>query len=162
MQKQCGYCGRFFVPDPRQAGKQKTCGQKKCRRKHKKQNNKAWREANPGYDIGRYEETKNSPSRSPEARKQYRSLDHVKLSNAENMARYRARRKIEDGGSVRCTRFDIEVKPHCLRTLPTDRKGFLVRCTSTDITISFAALEAISNKSFPWDVRCTSIDRCPQ
>lgn len=111
MQKKCTICGRYFSPNPRVGDRQKTCGRKKCRKLHKKEYAARWKAKNPEYFKGRYEETRDCPSRDPEARKQYLSQEHVRQKNTERMAQYRAEKKIAKGKSVVCTNCDIEVKP---------------------------------------------------
>jgi len=54
-QKRCFYCGRYFRPDNRVGERQKCCKDKACQAKRKKDAQKRWLEANPGYFKGWYE-----------------------------------------------------------------------------------------------------------
>jgi len=46
----CGHCGRWFRPDPRNAGRQKVCGDPVCQGKRHQKACKEWRRRNPHYD----------------------------------------------------------------------------------------------------------------
>ena len=46
----CGHCGRWFRPDPRNAGRQKVCGDPVCQGKRHQKACKDWRRRNPHYD----------------------------------------------------------------------------------------------------------------
>ena len=56
--KRCVYCGRFFKPDYRVGDRQKSCQSSECKSKRKRESQRRWVEANPGYFQGRYENTK--------------------------------------------------------------------------------------------------------
>ena len=47
--KPCLVCRRWFVPDVRCRGRQKTCGRAACRAEQKRRKQAAWAAANPGY-----------------------------------------------------------------------------------------------------------------
>ena len=51
---QCGYCGRYFVPDVRVGTRQKACFQPACKKLRKKEAQEMWCAKNPGYFQGRY------------------------------------------------------------------------------------------------------------
>ena len=42
-------CGKWFSPDPRVKGSQKTCGRESCRKEQRRRTQAAWRKRNPGY-----------------------------------------------------------------------------------------------------------------
>lgn len=46
----CGYCGRWFHPDARNAGRQRTCGDPACQAKRHQKACTKWRRRNPHYD----------------------------------------------------------------------------------------------------------------
>jgi len=51
--KRCLYCRSWYVPYARQAKRQKTCGEAECRRKHKRELDRAWRSADPDWSAAR-------------------------------------------------------------------------------------------------------------
>ncbi len=69
----CAYCGRFFKPDKRVGARQNSCQDKKCQKKRKKDSQKKWVEANPGYFRGRYSNTKEWRKRNPDYQRQWRA-----------------------------------------------------------------------------------------
>ena len=56
MSKQCEFCGRFFVPDPRVGNRQRSCFSQECQDVRKRSSKRAWRERETprGYFVGRY------------------------------------------------------------------------------------------------------------
>lgn len=56
MAKQCEFCGRFFVPDPRAGNRQRACFRQQCQDARKRSAKRAWRERETplGYFAGRY------------------------------------------------------------------------------------------------------------
>jgi hypothetical protein len=160
MQKHCRYCGRFFVPDPRSAGRQKTCGRKKCRKQHEKTYAWRWRKENPCYFTGRYSKTKDCLSRAPDARKKYLSQQHVRHKNTERMAQYRARKMVENSNDVMCTNCDIEVKGPPGQECKQSGVKIRVMRTKGDIQIFLAATESGSSSTEQLHVMCTKADRC--
>ena len=54
MRKRCIYCKKLFFPNPRQKGKQKTCGGKECKKKRRCDYSRTWRKENQDYDTGEY------------------------------------------------------------------------------------------------------------
>jgi hypothetical protein len=72
-QKRCIYCGRFFKPDRRVVKRQKSCKDKGCRSKLKKESQRRWLEANPGYFRGRYPNTKQWRESNPGYQRAWRA-----------------------------------------------------------------------------------------
>lgn len=58
MSKQCEFCGKFFVPDPRVGVRQRACSRSSCKDARKQSAQRRWVDANPGYFCGRYPELK--------------------------------------------------------------------------------------------------------
>lgn len=56
MSKQCEFCGKFFVPDPRVGSRQRACCRQQCQDARKQASKRAWRERETprGYFAGRY------------------------------------------------------------------------------------------------------------
>jgi hypothetical protein len=56
LSKQCEFCGRFFVPDPRVGSRQRSCFRQECQDARKRLSKRAWRERETprGYFAGRY------------------------------------------------------------------------------------------------------------
>lgn len=56
MAKHCEFCGRFFIPDPRVGGRQRSCFRQQCQDARKRASKRAWRERETprGYFAGRY------------------------------------------------------------------------------------------------------------
>jgi hypothetical protein len=46
----CGHCGRWFLPEPRSAGRQRVCGDAACQAKRHQKACKEWRRRNAHYD----------------------------------------------------------------------------------------------------------------
>ncbi len=72
-QKRCLYCGRYFKPDYRVRDRQKACNDKGCQGKRKKESQKKWLEANPGYFEGRYEYVKQWRRKYPDYQRRWRA-----------------------------------------------------------------------------------------
>jgi hypothetical protein len=66
------YCGRYYKPDPRTRKTQKSCSQAACRAKRKRESQRKWTEANPGYFQGRYEKVKQWRERHPDYQRLWR------------------------------------------------------------------------------------------
>jgi len=71
-QKRCVYCGRFYRPDPRARKTQKSCNDAKCKAKRKRESQRKWVEANPGYFGGRYVKVKEWRKRHPDYQRLWR------------------------------------------------------------------------------------------
>jgi len=73
IRKRCVYCGRFFRTDHRVGSRQKSCKDDRCRAKRKREAQRRWVEANPGYFQGRYPNTKEWRRRNPEYQRRWRA-----------------------------------------------------------------------------------------
>jgi hypothetical protein len=71
-QKRCVYCGRYYRPDPRARKVQKSCRDPECRTKRKRESQKKWVDANPGYFKGRYVKVKEWRKRHPDYQRLWR------------------------------------------------------------------------------------------
>jgi hypothetical protein len=71
-QERCVYCGRYYRPDPRTRGTQKSCKAPECRAKRKKESHKKWLEANPDCFKGRYSEVKDWRKEHPDYQRLWR------------------------------------------------------------------------------------------
>jgi hypothetical protein len=71
-QKRCVYCGRFYKPDLRARRIQKSCRNATCRAKRKRESQRKWVEANPGYFRGRYVKVKEWRKRHPDYQRLWR------------------------------------------------------------------------------------------
>lgn len=70
--RECLYCGRWFVPDPRVDRRQKACSIE-CQKLRKKENNRLYRQKNPGYWKNHYEDyVKPWRQRHPDYQRQWR------------------------------------------------------------------------------------------
>lgn len=77
-QKRCVYCGRYFKPDRRVKDRQKACKDEGCRRRRKKEAQRRWVEANPGYFKGRYGYVKEWRGRHPGYQRLWRARRRAK------------------------------------------------------------------------------------
>ena len=57
-QKQCEFCGRFFIPDRRVGTRQRSCSRTECRKKRKAAAQALWVSQNPDCFKGRSANTK--------------------------------------------------------------------------------------------------------
>jgi hypothetical protein len=71
-QKRCVYCGRYYRPDPRARKTQKSCRDTKCRAQRKRESQRKWTEANPGYFRGRYVNVKEWRKAHPDYQRLWR------------------------------------------------------------------------------------------
>lgn len=70
--KRCCCCGELFRPDPRQKGKQITCGKPGCQKRRRQDNSLRWREKNEDYGKKRYPFVKEWLKSHPGYLKNYR------------------------------------------------------------------------------------------
>jgi hypothetical protein len=71
-EKRCCYCGKEFVPDPRVGDRQKACC-KACQKLRKGENNRLYREKNPGCWKNHYEDhVKPWRQKHPDYQRQWR------------------------------------------------------------------------------------------
>ncbi len=76
-EKRCHYCGRLFVPDPRVGNRQKACSVA-CQKLRKKENNRLYRERNPGCWKNHYEDyVKPWRQKHPDYQRQWRQKRRV-------------------------------------------------------------------------------------
>ena len=71
-QKRCICCGRYYKPDPRTRKTQKSCPEAACRAKRKRESQRRWVEANPGYFRGRYVNVKEWRKKHPDYQRLWR------------------------------------------------------------------------------------------
>ena len=71
--KKCIYCGRYFKPDKRAGARQKTCKDKTCRARRKKDSQQRWLQSNPGYFAGRYDTVKQWRKEHPDYQRRWRA-----------------------------------------------------------------------------------------
>jgi hypothetical protein len=82
-EKTCSYCGKEFIPDPRVGDRQKACSLA-CQRLRKQDNNRLYRDKNPGYWKNHYQ-------------------DHVKpwrQQHPDYQRQWRQRRKVQSKATV--------------------------------------------------------------
>lgn len=61
----CRICGRWFMPEPRQIGRQKTCGDPECRRENHRRRCGQWNRSNRDYFKANYLSAKLARTRDP-------------------------------------------------------------------------------------------------
>lgn len=72
-QPRCFFCGRYFRPDNRVGRRQVSCGRAECQQERRQRQQQRWREANPEYFRGRYEEVKAWRQSHPGYQKHWRA-----------------------------------------------------------------------------------------
>lgn len=73
VQKRCIYCGRYFKADPRVGLRQKSCKDKVCQAKRKKESQGRWLESNQGYFHARYEYVRQWRKNNPDYQRRWRA-----------------------------------------------------------------------------------------
>ena len=109
-QKRCPFCRRLYIPDPRRKERQATCGGQECRRKRKRQSDRAWRSHHQDYFRGIYQQQKEEYGTRAEYKKEYRrrNPDYVRR-NAAFVKTYRARHRRTQSKDVSHTSCDLRL-----------------------------------------------------
>jgi hypothetical protein len=81
-EKQCRYCGKMFLPDPRVGARQKACS-RECAKARKQENNQSFARINPGYWSGRYDELKDWRAKHPEYQRNWRQRRRGRLCSVK-------------------------------------------------------------------------------
>ena len=61
----CKICRKWFMPDPRQIGRQKTCSNPACRKEHHRRQCARWNRKNRDYFKANYLSEKLAPPKDP-------------------------------------------------------------------------------------------------
>jgi hypothetical protein len=115
--RKCPFCRRWFDPHPRLKQRQKTCGQRDCRRQQKRKSNEQWRRENPAYFRGVYAQQKEKYGTRSDYRRHYRQQhpDYVQR-NAAFVRKWRQRLTSAPVSSTSCDlRVTIESEKTSLR-----------------------------------------------
>lgn len=104
----CPHCRRLYVPDARTGDRQRTCGREACRREHKQQYDRTWRQKHPDYFRGSYPGQKELFGSRAEYKRKYRE-SHPDYAR-RNRAYVRAwRQRKADSQRVSPTSCDLRV-----------------------------------------------------
>jgi len=121
-EKRCHYCGRLFAPDSRVGDRQKACCGA-CQRLRKKENNRLYRQKNPGYWKNHYEDcVKPWRQQHPDYQRQWRQRRKAqnRVTPSEIQAE-RLRKAIELTGRtqfyLREIQAEIFLRPLCIASL---------------------------------------------
>ena len=71
----CMICRKWFLPDLRQIGRQKTCGRAECRKEHHRRQCRQWNRKNRDYFKANYLSAKLAKTRDPPAAAKKRAAD---------------------------------------------------------------------------------------
>jgi hypothetical protein len=95
-EKRCHYCGKWFVPDSRVGDRQKACSVS-CQKLRKRENNRLYRQKNPGYWEKHYEDcVKPWRQQHPDYQRQWREKKKAeKRTNPGEIKAERLRKVIE-------------------------------------------------------------------
>ena len=63
----CRICRKWFMPDPRQIGRQKTCGEPACKKENHRRQCAKWNQKNRDYFKANYLSEKLAPTKDPPA-----------------------------------------------------------------------------------------------
>ena len=80
-QKNCKYCGRFFILDYRVKDRQVSCFREICQSKRKKKSQESWLADNPDYFKGRYPNTEAWREQCPGYQKQWRAQKRSEIQD---------------------------------------------------------------------------------
>ncbi len=69
----CKICRKWFMPDPRQSGRQKTCGDLACQKENHRRQCEQWNRKNPDYFKANYLSEKLSRTEAPPAASEKRT-----------------------------------------------------------------------------------------
>ena len=94
--KSCCHCGELFRPDPRQKGRQITCGKPGCQKQRRRENSRRWRKKNEDYGKKHYPFIKEWLKSRPGYLKNYRQShpDYV-AANRQKQRERDAKRKAQ-------------------------------------------------------------------
>lgn len=94
--KRCLYCGEWFQPNPRTIKHQKACGKKSCKIERKRQAQKRWLKANPGYYKGRSIKVRPWAKEYPDYWQHYRLThpEYTQKNRIQSCQRMRQRRQM--------------------------------------------------------------------
>jgi hypothetical protein len=91
--KKCPYCKTQFVPHPKVGKRQKICGKPACKAALKSDNNRRWRQRNPGHYRNDYSRLKDWLGQNPGYLKEYRESHPEYVKKNRDAQRVRDRRK---------------------------------------------------------------------
>ena len=121
-EKRCSYCGKKFVPDRKVGDRQKACSVA-CQKLRKRENNRLYREKNPGYWKNHYEDhVKPWRKQHPDYQRQWRQRRKAqqKAPPSEIQAE-KLRKAIELTGRTQLYLREIQaefiLKPSCTASL---------------------------------------------
>jgi hypothetical protein len=135
--KRCGYCGRWFQPDPHTAKQQKSCGRSACRRARSRQKQRRWRALNPDYERSRRAKVRVWVKAYPDYYRQYRA-SHPEYAARDNLRRVRARRRAKVSANVTALRLIVVEKASRLGIAGTPR-------VSANVTALSRRVEALED-----------------
>ncbi len=108
--RRCPGCRRLFVADPRVGDRQRTCGRNSCRRQHKNEYDRQWRDRHPEYFRGCYEQQKEVYGSRAGYKRGYReSHPEYVQRNAAYVRAWRRNHAKEEHVSVSPTSCDLRV-----------------------------------------------------
>ena len=91
--KKCPYCKTPFTPHPKVGDRQKICGKPACKKALKSENNRRWRQGNPGYYRNDYPRLREWLDQNPGYLEHYRENHSAYVEKNREAQRVRDRRK---------------------------------------------------------------------